>query len=78
MSLLSAYLDDLLLIPMLLPVYDLLKGRRSKMWEIITSILIFSLIFELILPLTSSAYTADAADIPAYSAGALIYYYLLR
>ena len=73
-----SYLDDLLCFPIVLtfglaayrifiPNYILTK------WHIWPLVIVFTIIFEIYLPTTSSKYTADILDPIAYAIGALAF-----
>ena len=76
----SAYLADLLCLPILLTLTlvslrlffqnDSFILSRTK---IFVAFLYVSLLFELFLPYFSSAYTADPFDVVAYAIGSVIY-----
>ena len=76
----SAYLADLLCLPVLL---FLLKNsiqiyHKNKTFEINDTQIVFlfvyvSLVFEILLPYFSSRYTSDFYDVLAYGFGAVIY-----
>lgn len=76
-----SYLDDLLVLPIILPftlsllrlIYrnkNLLLGSSL----IINAIIMFTIVFELILPHYSSEYTRDYFDLLFYSLGGLMYW----
>jgi hypothetical protein len=83
-KLLDNYLLDLLCMPLVLeitrqamrlifsPNYDLSK------FQILFAVLYVSLLFEYLLPMYQTRFYADVFDVFAYSAGATIWYLLLR
>jgi hypothetical protein len=81
-DLLSGYLNDLLCLPLFLPLILYVQRRLGlrqhdlppRMWEIIQHWLIFSLVFEIILPLSPHLFrtTRDPLDSLAYLAGGLM------
>lgn len=80
-----SYLDDLLVLPIILPfTLSLLRliFRNEKLLLglplIITAIIMFTIVFELILPLYSNEYTRDYFDLLFYSLGGLMYWFYER
>ncbi|GAB3194933.1 hypothetical protein GCM10027293_04280 [Pontibacter aydingkolensis] len=78
---LHTHLDDLLCMPVILTL--ILAAERLYFRNpyfvlprhyIVVSVLLFSIVFEGILPLLAAKYTADAWDIVAYVVGALIFH----
>lgn len=76
-----SYLDDLLVLPIILPfTLSLLRliFRNEKLLLglplIITAIIMFTIVFELILPFYSSEYTRDYFDLLFYSLGGVMYW----
>lgn len=77
----DAYLDDVC--GMLLWLY-LLEWEQRRLWqwrqrpfrgyELAVLVVLWSVFFEALLPRWHSGYTADAWDVLAYTAGALLYY----
>ncbi|TPE45579.1 magnesium citrate secondary transporter [Pontibacter mangrovi] len=77
---LHAHLDDLLVLPLTLALaltaerlyfqnpYFVLPWRYTLL-----ALLLFSLVFEALLPLLHHRYTADALDVLAYAAGAVVF-----
>lgn len=78
---LHAYLDDVLCMPLLLALWAWERklwfaAPAIKKWEIALLTLLVFILFEGILPLYSSAYTADWRDGLAYSGGSWLYWQL--
>ncbi|CAN5919513.1 hypothetical protein BH24BAC1_BH24BAC1_07630 [soil metagenome] len=81
LPLLSAYLDDLLCLPIVLTLTLLLMQRyvmRDMGYGLPDSylalaVLMFSVFFEGLLPLLSPVYVRDPVDVLAYAAGALLF-----
>ena len=81
LPLLSAYLDDLLCLPIVLTLTLLLMQRYvmrdGGYWlpdsYLALAVLMFSVFFEGLLPLLSPAYVRDPVDVLAYTAGALLF-----
>jgi hypothetical protein len=79
------YLNDLIAVPVTLYlssiilgfIYGLMPFPISNL-RIIISVLLFSITFELIMPLLSNDFTSDSYDFAAYAAGGLIYYIIER
>jgi hypothetical protein len=80
-DLVSGYLNDLLCLPMFLPLILYVQRRLGlrehdlppRMWEIVQHWIIFSVVFEIILPMFPNLFrsTRDALDSVAYLAGGL-------
>ncbi|MDX5481587.1 MAG: hypothetical protein LPK07_07870 [Hymenobacteraceae bacterium] len=82
---LYAYLDDLLCLPITLTMA--LAGERAYFRSpaftlpkryILLAFLLFTVVFEGILPLFSARYTADVLDIAAYALGGYAFQYILN
>lgn len=78
---LYSYLDDLLCLPLSLTLA--LAAERTyfhspkfilKKSHILLAVLLFSIVFEVVLPYFSWTYTADVLDVAAYGLGALFFY----
>ncbi len=84
--LLFSYLDDLLVMPIVLTLTLLFQryvtfkdpGYTFSTWHVLVAIVYFSLIFEVVLPRYSSRYTADPLDVLAYAAGGALFYYFIN
>jgi|GEM_PF-3445994 len=73
LPLLSAYLDDLLLMPLFLPLWAAVKGSKLGATELAVSLFVFILVFEVLLPARLPGFIRDVRDIAAYIGGALLY-----
>lgn len=78
---LSGYVDDILVIPIVLSLTTILirfftknPSFRIDLGMLITSVILFSIAFEWLLPRLSDRYTADFLDVLCYCAGAILYY----
>lgn len=78
---LRGYLDDILVIPIVLPfVLGLMRfvfEREVNYFSpflIAVTVLLFAIVFEFVLPNFSSTYTADILDVACYAAGGLIFW----
>jgi hypothetical protein len=77
----SYYLNDLLCLPLLLPIILYAQRRLGlrrhdaapRLWEVIQHWLVFSVVFELVLPSYPQWFrtTADPLDVAAYLAGGI-------
>jgi hypothetical protein len=84
--LLSAYLDDLLCLPIVLTITLFLMQRyalgqpdyRLPDGYLLLAFLIFSLVFEGLLPLLSPVCVRDAWDVVAYAAGGILFRQLIN
>lgn len=72
-----AYLDDLLCFPLVLTVglaayRTVLRNERYVMgpWQVWPAVALYALVFEVVLPMHSTIYTADPMDVVAYAVGA--------
>lgn len=80
------YLNDILCLPVLLPVALALQQllfpgsarKRLNQTQVIFTFIYLSVIFEGILPAYSARYTRDWWDIVAYATGGLIFYFFLN
>ncbi len=81
-SFVSSYLDDLLVVPVVLP--PILVALRwifknptlqIELGMLITLVLMLSILFEGLLPALNDKYTRDVFDILCYILGALCYWY---
>jgi len=82
---LHAYLDDVLVMPLVLTIALAVERAyfsnprfvlpRHYVW---LALLLFSVVFEVILPPFSTAYTADVFDVGAYALGGLAFQYILN
>lgn len=80
-----SYLDDLLVLPIILPftlsLIRLIYRNKNLLLGlplIINAIIMFTIVFELILPLYSNEYTRDYFDLLFYSLGGLMYWFYER
>lgn len=78
---LSGYVDDILVIPIVLSLVTILirfftknPSFRVDLGMLITSVVLFSIAFEWLLPRFSDKYTADPIDVLCYCVGAIVYY----
>lgn len=78
--LLRGYLDDLVVVPIILSIAVSLmrmvyknENLKLDLGMIITSVVLLAILFELILPLYSPVYTNDLYDILCYTFGGVIY-----
>jgi hypothetical protein len=86
LPLLSAYLDDLLCLPIVLTITLFLMQRyalgqldyRLPDGYLLLTFLIFSVVFEGLLPLLSPVYVRDAWDVVAYAAGGILFRQLIN
>jgi len=83
LPLLSSYLDDLVIIPLMagiaLRLQQRLFGPLHFTFKPYIPVLLWFymvLVFECLLPMVNTAYTADIADGIAYAAGAVFFYYI--
>jgi hypothetical protein len=78
-----AYMDDLICLPVILNITLFLFRKFIyrddqycfPLFFILSALLMFSLAFEALLPLSSAAYTADPWDILAYSLGGIFFHF---
>jgi hypothetical protein len=75
----KSYLDDLLCFPIILFIIQFIhrksiKGFKLPLQHIILCVVLFSVFFELILPLISIKFTSDRFDVIFYLIGATIFY----
>jgi hypothetical protein len=78
-----AYMDDLICLPVILNIILFLFRKFIypddqycfPLFFILSALLMFSLAFEVLLPLRSDAYTADPWDILAYSLGGIFFHF---
>lgn len=83
---LSAYFDDLLLIPCGLPVFLWIQrklGLRKvdempQLHEVLLHLVIWSVIAEVVVPILFSHAVSDPWDVVAYSSGAAVAYFWWR
>lgn len=73
-----AYMDDMCIIPITLTLglasYRIIDEKyRLTQWHIWSVVAAFAIYFELYLPSTSPAYTADILDVLMYSLGGAIF-----
>jgi hypothetical protein len=78
LPLIDDYLDDLLCMPVILSIA--LAGMRLffkyyalSTFQIIFAVIYCAIVFELLLPMHSSKYTADVADLILYGVGAVFF-----
>ena len=78
-----SYLNDLLVIPLVLTVclhgaWFLKRDRniRLNIFTIFSVVTLYSLYFEVYLPTLSDSYTGDIYDVVCYLAGGIIFYFL--
>jgi len=75
----SAYLDDLLCLPIVLFIVQWVQRRVHQRdavlpySHVVVSFVFFSLLFEVVLPRLSVRYVSDYRDVLFYAAGALIF-----
>jgi hypothetical protein len=80
--LLFSYLDDLLVMPIVLTLTLLFQRSVTyrnqayvfSPWHVVVAIVYFALVFEVVLPRYSERYTADPFDVLAYTAGGFLFY----
>jgi hypothetical protein len=72
-----AYLDDLVCFPIVLSIglaaYRVILGNAHYVmghWQVWPAVALYALVFELVLPMHSTIYTADPLDVLAYAIGA--------
>ena len=82
LTLLSSYFDDVAIIPLMagfaLRMQQRLFGPLHFTFMPYVPVLLWCymvLVFECLLPMVNTAYTADIADGIAYAAGAVLFYY---
>lgn len=82
---LSSYLDDLVVMPIVLTIalvcMRLIYQQKSFELEVgmvITAFILMSLLFEFIVPRYSELYTQDYWDIGCYAIGSSIYYFVRK
>lgn len=82
LPLLSSYFDDVAIIPLMagfaLRMQQRLFGPLHFTFKPYVPVLLWCymvLVFECLLPMVNTAYTADLADGIAYAAGAVLFYY---
>jgi len=80
--LMRRYLDDLLVVPVILPIAETLmrvvyRNEKLKLdlGMIITTVVLLAILFELILPMYSLTYTSDVYDVLCYAVGGTIYHF---
>lgn len=80
-----SYLDDLLVLPIILPITQVLlrliynkPSFKLDIPMIITAFLFVSIVFEIILPKFSTSYTSDYLDIVFYGIGGVIYWIIFK
>jgi len=76
--LLYSYLDDLLVIPIVLGMYQLLMQQFNKKFTtpwymVLLAITMLSVHFEIIMPQISQKYTSDIFDVLMYIMGGTLY-----
>jgi hypothetical protein len=76
----TSYLDDLLVMPIVLPVCTCLirilfnkPDFRLPTFYLFSALVVVAVVFEWILPAQASVYTADWVDVPVYAVGTLLY-----
>jgi len=77
---LTGYLDDLVVLPVVLPIITVLLRFVSNspkleldIGMVVTAFLLFSVVFEFVLPHFNKQYTADYYDVLCYGIGGVIY-----
>ncbi len=77
----SSYLDDIVVIPIILPIVQVLLRiiQKNQHYQldfgmVLTTVLLLTIVFEIILPRYSTRYTSDYWDVFCYSLGALFYW----
>jgi hypothetical protein len=77
-----SYLDDLLVVPIVLPfvlaILRLLYYQKIaflNLFMIVSFVLLLSIFFEYILPQRSALYTADSWDIVCYMIGGIVFWF---
>lgn len=76
-----SYLDDILCIPIVLYITSYIMRRIEKdrvdfqflSFHIYTAVVVFSIIFEIILPFISIRYTDDIMDVLCYALGGVVF-----
>jgi len=75
-----SYLDDLLCFPIVLTVglagYRLIHQDDAYTlgpWQVWATVVLYTVMFEWVLPSYSPVYTADALDVVAYAVGAMVF-----
>jgi len=76
-----SYLDDILCIPIVLYIASYIMRRIEKNrgdfqfsnFHIITAVVVFSIVFEIILPSISMRYTDDIMDVLCYGLGGVVF-----
>jgi len=80
-SFFRSYLDDLLVVPIVLPFTLVLlrlvfyrKIRFLNIFMTISFVLLLSILFEVILPKENALYTADLWDVFCYTIGGIVFW----
>lgn len=77
----SDYFSDLICIPFSLLLAEVMmswfpfKAFKIGFWQILVTVLYFTLVFEFWMPSISKNYTSDYFDILSYALGGVTYYY---
>jgi hypothetical protein len=85
-SLFSSYLDDVLIIPIVMGISLLIQRLyvlknntfTYSIWSVIATWLFFSVAFEMVIPKYSTFYYADRFDVLAYALGGFIFYFIIN
>jgi len=79
------YLNDLMAMPLMLHLSSLILGLyigklpyRINKTQIILATFLTATVFELVLPASSSRYTADWIDVGMYASGSFLYFLLQK
>lgn len=82
---LRSWLDDVLVLPLALGLALWLhrRGGRPPSWtipgfQVILSVILYAVVFELVLPARLGGATADFWDLPAYAAGGSLFHFVLN
>lgn len=81
---LNDYLTDLITIPMYTYlIYFVVNNILKRSWRpdlafVLSSVLLISIIFEVICPALSATYTSDIKDVFCYLLGGIVYYFIIK
>jgi hypothetical protein len=84
--LLFSYLDDLLVMPIVLTLTLLFQRMVTfrnpaytySAWHVVVAVAYFALMFELVLPRYLARYTSDPIDVLAYAVGGALFYFFIN